>query len=104
VEQDLDKMERVVALEDIYDCLLKIHVEIGHGGRDRIINRLNDMKIVNIGRQIIEQFVKLCMECSGKKVKPSTGIVVKPIISAKFGSRFQADLVDMQATPDGDYK
>jgi transposase InsO family protein len=46
----------------------------------------------------------MCLECAQKKSRPRSGIVVKPIITEKYGQRTQVDLVDMQSSPDGNYK
>lgn len=46
----------------------------------------------------------MCEVCQRKKKIPQKGLVVKPILSAEFNARAQADLIDLQAQNDGDYK
>jgi len=89
-ETEIDKVEKFVSLESMYDILLEAHTETGHGGRDRVHRRVKERKIVNITQEIAEEFVNLCRECQERKPFATKGIVVKPIVTARFGQRFQA--------------
>ncbi len=89
-DTDIDQVEKYVSLEAMYNILLEAHIETGHGGRDRILHRLKERKILNITREIVEDFVNLCSECQSKKSFATKGIVVKPIVTERYGQRFQA--------------
>lgn len=91
-----------IAIEDYYEILLEAHVETGHGSRDRVIYNINNKYL--IPKPACAIFVSLCKVCSRKKVKPKSGVVVKPILSDGFNVRGQVDLVDLQSCPDGDFK
>jgi hypothetical protein len=47
-EVDMDTIETYVSIEDMHDILLEIHVETGHGGRDRMLHRVKNRKLANI--------------------------------------------------------
>ncbi len=61
-------------------------------------------KYANITTEMIMLFLNLCESCQLKKSKVRKGIVVKPIISDDWNTRCQADLIDMQSRPDGNFK
>ncbi|CAF1344837.1 unnamed protein product [Adineta steineri] len=85
-----------------------------HGSEDTLIkyyapiNELYD--IIRIAHSNIKKQVKLfiseCNECKIKRAKPrnSSKLVIRPIISNDFNSRGQVDLIDMQSSPDGEFK
>ena len=50
------------------------------------------------------QFIHLCQTCQLKSKKARKHLVVKPIVSNDFNHRCQMDLIDMQSSPDGDFK
>ena len=53
-------------------------------------------KYTNITTDPIELFKSYCVVCQEKRKRPKTTVVVvKPIISSKFNSCGQVDLVDM---------
>lgn len=52
----------------------------------------------------LEIFIHLCEPCQQKQKGFKKGVMVKPIISPEFNSRFQVDLIDFQSHPDGKYK
>jgi hypothetical protein len=89
-EEDVDNIERFFSLESMFDRLMALHNETGHGRRDRLIHRVKECKFANITRDIIEDFLNLCQECQKQKPFLTKGITVKPLISEKFGQRFQA--------------
>lgn len=62
-------------------------------------------KYANIGRESVELFKSMCIECMKKRKRVATkGVVVRPIISNANGSRSQVDLIDMQSMPSGSMK
>ena len=89
-EIELDQVEKYISLESMYDILMEAHTETGHGGRDRVLHRLKERRIINVTRDIVEEFLPLCRECQENKPFATKGVVVKPIVTAKFGHCFQA--------------
>lgn len=89
--------------EDMFDILHEIHVSVGHGGRNRMVNEAQK-KYKNITQEAIMIYLRLCKSCQMKLKSGKKGIVVKPILSNEMNSRCQVDLIDMQTNPDGNYK
>ena len=93
-----------VHIDETYDILKRTHIATGHGGRDKMIKALS-IKYANITTEVIELFKSLCVECLKKRKRSAVkGVVVRPILSADYGSRAQVDLIDMQSMPNGQYK
>ncbi|XP_072384043.1 KRAB-A domain-containing protein 2-like [Diabrotica undecimpunctata] len=92
----------VLPIEEYYDKLNEVHLNTGHGGRDKMINALKPKYA--IPRPAVEIFVRLCTTCDEKKHLTKKGVVVKPIVSTSWNSRGQVDLIDFQSSPDGEYK
>ncbi|CAG5046687.1 unnamed protein product [Parnassius apollo] len=88
---------------ELFDILHEAHIQIGHGGRDRMMKEVGS-HYKNITRKDIETFLELCETCQQKQKNIKKGIVVKPIISSEFNSRCQVDLIDFQSQPDVDNK
>jgi len=89
--------------EELYDIMYEAHIKIGHGGRTRMMNELQN-KFKNITYEVVMLFLSLCVQCQTKQKVPKKGIVIKPIISRELNSRCQVDLVDMQTYKDGEFK
>lgn len=89
--------------EELYNIMYKAHIKIGHGGRTRMINELQN-KFKNITYKVVTLFLSLCVQCQTKQKVPKKGIVIKPIISHELNSCCQVDLVDMQTCKDGEFK
>jgi hypothetical protein len=88
----------------MFNVVQKIHIATGHGGRDQMIKEANK-KYANVSIEALELFKELCEECQLKKRKlASKGLVVKPIVSKKFNSHCQMDLIDMQSLSYNDYR
>ena len=92
-----------VCLEELYDVIRDAHVACGHGGEKRTEKEL-DKTYANITREQIKLFLARCQNCQLKKSKHNKGVVVRPIMSSRFNSRGQVDLIDLQSQPDGDYR
>ena len=60
------------------------------------------MQYYGIARDEVFFLIKLCEICHRKAASKSKG-PLKPIISTRLFERIQVDLIDMTATPDGDY-
>lgn len=88
---------------DVFDILYDVHVNCGHGGRDKLVAKLHS-QYKNITREIIVMFLKCCEICQMKAKTQKKGLVIKPILSNEFNSRAQVDLIDLQSNPDNGYK
>lgn len=62
------------------------------------------LKYKNITYETITIYLSLCRSCEMKKGTPKKGLVVRPILSSELNSRCQVDLVDMQSSPDNEFK
>ena len=95
---------RVVPKEDLWDILDNAHTELSHAGRDRM-NAHCIEHMFYIHREVTALYVRLCHTYQAIKGRKSTQkIIHKPIIPADVGVRGQADLVDLQLSPDAGYK
>lgn len=91
-------------IEDTYDIVSRAHIATGHGGRDRMLKHLSG-KYANITTDAVELYKSYCLVCQEKRKRPkTTGVVVRPILSSEFNSRSQIDLIDMQSSPQGQFK
>lgn len=88
---------------EIFDILHSVHLNTGHGGRNRMENSLKS-KYKNISRDIIMIYLNLCEPCQKKFSHPRKGLVVKPMIFNAINARGQVDLIDMQTCRDGEFK
>ena len=61
-----DMIRYYVAAEELFVVLLTTHQKLGHGGRDRMIHKINN-KYKNITAKEILFFLKLCKLCQQKK-------------------------------------
>jgi zinc finger BED domain-containing protein 5/7/8/9 len=94
---------RIAALEDIFDICWDIHKTVGHQGRDTMLKEAKKF-YDNITRPIVVLFLNFSEEYQVKRKKiKNHGLVVKPIRSSNFNSRWQIDLIDFRTLPDGDY-
>ena len=93
----------VVPNEQLYETINKYHIN-GHTGISKMLHYMKN-KFSNVTQEVLTHFVSYCEECNRKKNKISKkSIVVKPIRSNMVKERVQADLIDMQSDPDGEYK
>ena len=98
------KSNRLISsIDTIFDEIRTQHLITGHGARDITNNKLKETH-ANVTKEIVQLYVDLCETCAMKKRKIRKSLVIKPIISNLLNSRCQIDLIDMQSTPDGDYK
>ena len=78
--------------------------DLSHAGRDRVHAYFIEHMYL-IPRDVISLFTRFCHTCQTIKGRKSTKkIIHKPIIPAGVGVRGQADLVDLQLSPDNGYK
>ena len=92
-----------VTYAELFNILHEAHLQIGHGGRNRMIKELQN-KYKNITTESIMIYLSLCLPCLKKAKITKKGLVVKPMIFNDMNSRGQVDLIDMQTQPSGEYK
>ncbi|KAK3927020.1 KRAB-A domain-containing protein 2 [Frankliniella fusca] len=98
-----DTRRYFVCAEELFDVLYRTHVRGGHGGQNRMKAELKK-KYVNITQKVIMMFLRLCKACAKKQSSRSRGVVVRPMVFREMNSRCQVDLIDMQSSPDGEYR
>ena len=98
------KIVYVVPNEHLYETIMREHIAIGHGGITKM--QQHTKKIYsNVTQEAITLCISLCNVCEQKrKKKGSKSLVIRPIRSNEVHERMQADLIDMQGDPDGDFK
>lgn len=93
-----------VASDKLFQIIYDTHVDIGHGGRDRMYREISK-NYKNITIADIKKFLDICILCQQKKGRPKhIPCVTNPILSETFNSRGQVDLIDFQSRPDRTYK
>ena len=86
--------KRVIAIEDIYNTVKRVHMEQNHCCRTGLYTRLS-MEFHGIPRSICQTFVNHCEICQLKKSRKSLkSLVINPISSSSYLSRSQIDLID----------
>uniref|UniRef100_A0A8C0JS55 SCAN domain containing 3 n=1 Tax=Canis lupus dingo TaxID=286419 RepID=A0A8C0JS55_CANLU len=101
VNGETDKVRYYLHSEELFDILHDTHLSIGHGGRTRMEKELQ-AKYKNITKEVIMLYLTLCKPCQQKNSKLKKVLTSKPI--KEVNSRCQVDLIDMQSSPDGEYK
>ncbi|XP_068238536.1 KRAB-A domain-containing protein 2-like [Palaemon carinicauda] len=98
-----DQPSYYVSIEDV--CLTqKAHIATGHGRRDCMLKQLS-LKYANITREAVDLFKSYCIIYQEETNRPKTkGVLVCPILTEDFNSRCQVDLIDMQSSPQAQYK
>ncbi|XP_030758323.1 KRAB-A domain-containing protein 2-like [Sitophilus oryzae] len=99
--KDNKKMTYMVAYEDLFNLLYEKHVNIGHGGRDKLLHTVKSA--YEVSRVAIEKLIETCRVCQQRKNKNHTSSAVQPVISSDIISRGQFDLIDFQSRPDNEF-
>lgn len=89
----------LIPVEEYYEKLLEAHLGTAHGGRDRMHYYCRDRWV--IAKSACQLFASMCSTCNRKRIAPTKGVVIKPILSKGFNARGQVDLIDLQSCPDG---
>lgn len=92
-----------VCLDEIFDIIHSTHVELEHAGREGMWRELKK-KYRNITVEQVTIYLTLCTICQEKTNIPKKNLVVKPMVFDELNSRCQVDLIDMQSSPDREYK
>ena len=86
--------KRVVAMEDMFDAIRKVHIDQNHCGRTGPYKRIS-LELHGVTEKICQLFVSHCKICQLKKSRKSIkSLVIKPISSSGYLSRGQVDLID----------
>lgn len=97
------KMRFFVRNSELFDILMKAHLDLNHGRRNRMFEEVKkDYK--NVSVEAINIFLELCGACLGKKKTKRRGLTVKPMVFNAFNDRTQVDLIDFQSSPDGQFR
>ncbi|XP_076053674.1 KRAB-A domain-containing protein 2-like [Oratosquilla oratoria] len=96
----------VASLEEVFGIVKTAHEAIGHGSGNKKIYIVEvKKKWSNITQEVCYLYISFCEHCHRKKArKIPKGLVVKPVRSHGILSRCQADLINFQTLPDGDFK
>ena len=91
---------------DLFDILYHAHVRDSSHTTGRSMQEFLKQHYSNISRSICDLYHSLCPACAQKAKTVRKPEALTPILSDSdtFNSRGQIDLIDMQATPDGDNK
>jgi len=103
VEKGSTNLLYYVKNDELYDILNEIHLNIGHGGKHRMMAEIKK-KYKNLTQEVVLMFLKFCGPCQTKLSSKRKGLVVKPITHSEMNSRCQVDLIDMQSQADGEFR
>ncbi|XP_032695845.1 KRAB-A domain-containing protein 2 isoform X1 [Lontra canadensis] len=98
-----DRIRYYVHKEELFDILHDTHLNIGHGGRTRMLKELQG-KYGNVTKEVIVLYLTLCKQCYQKNPVPKRGLALKPMPSKDADSRCQVEVLDMQSNADGEFK
>ena len=92
--------KRVLAIEELYDIMLRTHIEHNHVRKKGLYKRLS-REYHGVTEKACNIFLQSCEECHLRKSKKSIkSLVVKPISSTRFLSRCQVDPIDFRDMSD----
>ena len=93
---------KVVCLGSIYKIVMDLHQEKLHAGRDKLWAELHTT-YYGISRPEVMWILDRCEHCLQHRGK-DTRAPLMTIKSSNVMERVQGDLIDLRATPDGDFK
>ena len=91
----------VVSEDRIFETIARVHISLGHIGQNATATHIGK-EYYGIAHEEVNFLVKLCEICHRKAHSKSKG-PLKNIVSTRLFERVQIDLIDMTATPDGDF-
>ena len=95
--------KQVVPESRLFEVIHDAHVLSGHGGRDKLVAVLKK-EFWNVTYEFVQIYLSTCQQCEEKRPRARRHLVVSPIVSDGFNSRAQADLINFESEPDGEYK
>lgn len=101
--RERDRIRYYVHKEELFDILHDTHLNIGHGGRTRMLKELQG-KYGNVTKEVIVLYLTLCKQCHQKNPVPKRGLAPKPMPFKDIDSRCQVEVFDMQSNADGEFK
>ena len=91
----------IVCLESIYSIVMKRHRRLLHAGRDKLWAELH-AQYYGISRPEVMWLLDRCEYCLKHRAK-DTKAPLMTLKSSNVMERVQGDLIDLRATPDGDF-
>ena len=73
----------VIPVESYFDVIKRTHEELGHGGRDAVLNEIQKT-YANIGQREITLFINLCQQCQLKALKVNKKVTSKPLLEEDY--------------------
>ena len=103
VENDGQIHQRVVKVDKndgsrkryVTKSYLRLSKSIMKSQASTLVVSFNKLKQIYANMQQIIAYVECCEICHQKQGRVMKSIVVKPIVSSKFNSRYQVDCIDM---------
>ena len=92
----------VIRENEVFDKIISIHNRLQHPGY-KITHQALKEQFYGISREDVEWIIKHCILCAQNSANNSQA-PLQPVQSTCILDRVQIDLVDMRATPDGNYK
>ena len=85
----------------IFETIARVHISLDHIEQNATATHI-DKEYYRIAHEEVNFLVKLCEICHRKAHSKSKG-PLKNIVSTRLFERVQIDLIDITATPDGDF-
>lgn len=101
--QGQQQMQFFVTTDQLYDVIAEAHLASEHKGRNVLMPMLQQ-KYKNVTKEAVQIYLELCPTCLLKKRVKKRGLTVKPMVFQELNDRWQIDLIDMQSSPDGEYR
>ncbi|XP_018326052.1 KRAB-A domain-containing protein 2-like [Agrilus planipennis] len=72
--------------EEMFDIIHETHLSIGHGGRQRMVQKINKV-YKNITQEIISIYLSLCIPCKMKLKNARKSVVIKPVTHSEVNNQ-----------------
>ncbi|KAK3929775.1 KRAB-A domain-containing protein 2 [Frankliniella fusca] len=97
-------MKFYVHTDELYDVCREVLLQTGHGGRNKMEAYTIAGKYANISQKVHQTFKNHCEQCLSTEPTQRRGVTVRPIVQKEMNARVQIDLIDMQTSPDGEFR
>ncbi|KAK3924089.1 KRAB-A domain-containing protein 2 [Frankliniella fusca] len=97
-------MKFYVHADELYDVCREVHLQTGHGGRNMMEAYTITEKYANISQKVHQTSKNHCGQCLSTEPTQRRGVSVRPIVQKEMNARVQIDLIDMQTSPDGEFR